>query len=71
MWLQQKNGFNVLRMPDGTERFPGFDLYRKIAQNVENAVPYEQVTKPIFDTKYRIDKDKIPADEKIWDIYAA
>jgi hypothetical protein len=68
LWLQQRDGYNVLRNPDGTERFPGFDLYRIISHNVENAIPCEQITKPIFDSKYKVEKSEIPEGEMIWEV---
>jgi len=67
-WLQQKDGYNVLRNADGSERFPGFNLYHIIAHHVANAVPCEQITKPIFDSKYQIEKKDIPAGEMIWEL---
>ena len=66
MWLQQKDGYNVLKNPNGTERFPGFDLYKIIGQNCSNAIPCEQITKPIFDTKFRINKKDLPAEAFLW-----
>jgi hypothetical protein len=65
-WLQQKDGYNVLKNVNGTERFPGFDLYKIIGHNVVSAVPCEQITKPIFDSKYRIDKKDLPTDVFVW-----
>jgi hypothetical protein len=68
-WLQQKDGGgNVLRNSNGTERYPGFDLYKKISTNVTSAIPCEQLTKPIFDSKYRIKKQDIPAGDMIWEL---
>jgi len=42
-WLVDKKGRNVLRSPDGRERYPDFDLYKAIATDVKNAVPSRQV----------------------------
>ena len=67
-WLQQKDGYNVLKNSNGTERFPGFDLYKIIGHNVTAAVPCEQITKPIFDSKYRIDKKDLPTDVFVWSL---
>jgi hypothetical protein len=66
MWLQQKDGYNVLKNPNGTERFPGFDLYKIIGQNCVNAIPCEQITKPIFDSKFRINKKDLPSEAFLW-----
>ena len=68
MWLQQKDGYNVLKNPNGTERFPGFDLYKIIGANCKNAVPCEQITKPIFDSKFRITKKDLPKDAFLWSL---
>ena len=68
MWLQQKDGYNVLKNADGTERFPGFDLYKIIGANCKNAVPCEQITKPIFDSKFRITKKDLPKDAFVWSL---
>jgi hypothetical protein len=67
-WLQQKDGYNVLRNANGSERFPGFDLYKIIGHNVTSAVPCEQITKPIFDSKYRIAKKDLPTDAFLWEL---
>jgi hypothetical protein len=65
-WLQQKDGYNVLKNANGTERFPGFDLYKIIGHNCRNAIPCEQITKPIFDSKFRINKKDLPKDAFLW-----
>lgn len=47
-WLLCDDGHNVLIDPDGSERYPDFDLYKVITQHVHGAVPSEQIRKPIF-----------------------
>jgi hypothetical protein len=47
-WLQDDNGKNVLRSPDGEERYPDFDLYKAIAAEVHCAVPCLQFERPLF-----------------------
>lgn len=47
-WLIDDEGRNVLREPDGAERFPDFDLYIHIAEHVHGAKPQEQIHKEIF-----------------------
>jgi hypothetical protein len=47
-WLLDDQGHNVLRQPDGKERYPDFDLYSAIAANVHKAVPSKQIEKPLF-----------------------
>lgn len=47
-WLLCDDGHNVLIDPDGSERYPNFDLYKVITQEVHSAVPAEQIRKPLF-----------------------
>ena len=47
-WLLCDDGHNVLMDPDGSERYPDFDLYKVITTQVHNAVPSEQFEKDIF-----------------------
>ncbi len=47
-WLICDDGHNVLMDPDGSERYPDFDLYKVITQEVHGAIPSEQVKKPLF-----------------------
>jgi hypothetical protein len=47
-WLLCDDGHNVLMEPDGSERYPDFDLYKVITTQVHNAVPSEQFEKDIF-----------------------
>ena len=47
-WLIDEDGANVLWDENQSERYPGFDLYRVIAQKVKGAVPREQLDKKPF-----------------------
>ena len=47
-WLTDDEGKNVLREPNGEERYPDFDLYTAIAADVHGAIPGQQLEKPIF-----------------------
>ncbi len=47
-WLIDDDGRNVLWEEDESERYPGFDLYRVIAQKVHRAVPREQLDRAPF-----------------------
>lgn len=51
-WLQDDNGKNVLRKPDGEERYPDFDLYKALSADVHGAVPCRQLLRPLFN-EYR------------------
>lgn len=47
-WLKDDKGRNVLYKKNGDERYPEFKLYKMIARTVHNAVPHEQLSKPVF-----------------------
>lgn len=47
-WLLCDDGHNVLMDPDGSERYPDFDLYKVISREVHTAIPAEQIRKPVF-----------------------
>lgn len=47
-WLLCDDGHNVLMDPDGSERYPDFDLYKVITSQVHGAVPADQLKKPLF-----------------------
>jgi hypothetical protein len=71
-WLIDDKGGNILCDEDGTERFPDFDLYTHITQNVFNAKPQEQITKDIFkpflvDVSSSAKADKQPSVKKVGD----
>lgn len=70
LWLTDKHGKNMLLDPDGNERYPQFDLYCAIARDVQNAVPAQQLTLPLFDAVFRCRRKDIPADATIWKLQA-
>ena len=47
-WLVDDEDRNILMEPDGSERFPDFDLYKHIAEHIQNARPSEQIHKAPF-----------------------
>ena len=47
-WMIDDSGCNIYINPDGTERFPDFDLYKYIARHIHNAIPSQQFTKEAF-----------------------
>ena len=64
-WLLDDEGINVLRTPDGEERYPEFDLYCALAADVHSAVPKHQLVKPLF-SKYR----SLPlAGDQVYDLH--
>jgi hypothetical protein len=68
LWLTDDKGRNVLRLPNGEERYPEFDLYCAIARDVHNAVPAAQLTLPLFDSAFKVRAKDIPADVKLWNL---
>jgi hypothetical protein len=70
LWLTDKEGRNVLRCPDGSDRYPEFDLYCAIAKDAQNAVPAQQLTLPLFDERFRCRRRDVPADAHIWKLQA-
>ena len=65
-WTVNKDGATVYEDKDGNEKYDGFDLYIRIAQDVHNAVPKDQIHKPIFQ-QYKW-KQKVPRDETIYSL---
>jgi hypothetical protein len=47
-WLRTKSGESVLETESGDEKYPGFDLYIAVAAECKDAVPAEQIRKPMF-----------------------
>lgn len=70
LWLTDRHGRNMLRSPDGDERYPNFDLYCAIARDAQNSVPAAQLTLPLFDGAFRCARKDIPADATVWTLYA-
>lgn len=65
-WTVNKDGATVYEDENGDEKYDGFDLYIRIAHDVQNAVPKEQIHKPIFQQfKW---KQKVPQDETIYSL---
>ena len=67
-WLQDDDGKNVLRLPDGEERYPDFDLYRVLAAEIHRAVPSRQIEKALF-RGFRCDAKDIPTGESVYDLH--
>ena len=65
-WTVNKDGATVYENKDGNEKYEGFDLYIRIAQDVYNAVPKDQIHKPIFQ-QYKW-KQKVLRDETVYSL---
>jgi len=68
-WLKDDKGRNVLYKKNGDERYPEFKLYKMIARTVHNAVPHEQLSKPVF-AHFAIPRKQIKGKPHIMDIDA-
>ena len=65
-WMIDDDGRNILWDSDQSERYPGFDLYRVIAQKVKNAVPREQLDKAPFNGFV---SECVPEGEKVYSLF--
>ena len=63
---EDDEGKNVLRRPDGEERYPDFDLYRALAADVHRAVPSKQIERPLF-SSYRC--SAVPSGETVYNLF--
>jgi len=59
-WTLDDDGQTVYEDEEGEEKFPGFDMYIQIAHHVHDAVPKDQIRKPLFE-EYRVKKG-VPTD---------
>lgn len=67
-WLLCDNKENVLMEADGKEKYPDFELYKIIAAEVHNAVPYQQIKKKVFE-EFIVKKKSIPENTKIYSLF--
>jgi hypothetical protein len=67
-WMIDEDGKNVLMEANGRERYPDFDLYKVITQKVHNAIPKEQILRPIFD-KYKVGKQTLGKKAKVYNLF--
>ena len=67
-WLLDKEGKNVLREENGDERFPDFDLYQHITENVTNVKPQDQLRRPIF-SSYTVPAKSVGDWETIYPLF--
>jgi hypothetical protein len=47
-WMIDDDGRNIYINPDGSERFPSFDLYKHIGEFIHTAIPSQQIFKDAF-----------------------
>lgn len=65
-WTINDAGQTVYETEDGEEKYEGFDLYIRIAQDVHTAVPKDQLHRPIF--QQFLWKNKVPAEDKVYSL---
>jgi hypothetical protein len=65
-WTVNKDGQTIFEDKDGNEKYEGFELYIRIAHDVHNAIPKEQLHKPVF-AQYKW-RQKVPLDETIYSL---
>jgi hypothetical protein len=61
-WTVNRSGETVYENKDGDEKYEGFELYIRIAHDVEGAIPKDQIHKPIFQQfkwKQKVSQDEI------------
>ena len=63
-WTVNDKGETVYEDKHGDEKYDGFELYIRIAQDVHHAVPKDQIHKPMF--KQFIHKQVVPSAETIY-----
>lgn len=63
-WTVDDAGRTVYEDEEGEEKYEGFDLYIRIAQDVHNVVPKDQLHKPMFQQFVW----KQPVDDKVYDL---
>lgn len=67
-WTLDKKGDSIFETNDGEERYPGFELYIRIAADCENAIPKNQIEKDIFKRFILKDKASIPKKETVYQL---
>ena len=67
-WMIDDKGRTIFVNPDGSERFPDFDLYKHIAEFIHGAIPSRQFAKPIFDS-FQISLKDIPEGVKVYSLF--
>ena len=65
-WTINDAGQTVYETEEGEEKYEGFDLYIRIAQDVHTAVPKDQLHRPVF--QQFIWKNKVPAEDKVYSL---
>jgi hypothetical protein len=65
-WTVDDAGRTVYEDKNGDEKYEGFELYIRIAQDVHNAVPKDQLHRPMFESY--VFKDEVPSKETVYSL---
>lgn len=65
-WTIDEKGHTVYETEEGEEKYEGFELYIRIAQDVHGAVPKDQLHRPMFQSF--LWKNKVPSQEKVYSL---
>jgi hypothetical protein len=65
-WTINDKGETIYETEDGEEKYEGFDLYIRIAQDVHRAVPKEQLHRPVFQSF--IWTNRVPPNETVYSL---
>ncbi len=65
-WMIDDEGRNILVNPDGSERFPDFDLYKHIGAHVHRAIPAQQFGSRALDQFAVAD---VPAGAQVYSLF--
>jgi hypothetical protein len=67
-WMVDDDGCNVFINPDGSDRFPDFDLYKQIAAKCHRAIPSQQLHQEAFDS-FQISAAQVPEGVKVYSLF--
>jgi hypothetical protein len=65
-WTVNDKGQTIYEDKNGDEKYEGFDLYIRIAQDVHGAIPKDQLHRPVF--QQFVHKQPVPANEIVYSL---
>jgi hypothetical protein len=65
-WTVDNKGRTVYENQRGDEKYEGFELYIRIAHDVNGAVPKDQLHRPVF--QQFVWKNNIPKEDKVYSL---
>jgi hypothetical protein len=67
-WTVDSDGKTIYVNKDYTERFPGFDLYKKISSSIKNAIPREQLNRNEFKQFLMKPNEKLASSVRVYSV---